>query len=177
VLLVLLGALLLVGPAPDPPYSASQAEAALGEAVNATRAAHGLAPFRLDDRLADLSRTHSADMIARRYFDHRNPEGQDPRERAEAAGFTCRHDLDANTWSEGVSENLYFIRLASGWSERDGVRTVHWRSLGDVVGAVVTGWMESPPHRRTLLLEPAEAAGVGVAISDEDELLVTLNVC
>jgi uncharacterized protein YkwD len=40
-------------------------------AINATRAAHGLAPVRIDLRLGRVARAHSADMLRRGYFDHR----------------------------------------------------------------------------------------------------------
>jgi uncharacterized protein YkwD len=39
-------------------------------AMNETRAAHGLAPLRLDPRLQRAARAHSSDMIRRQYFAH-----------------------------------------------------------------------------------------------------------
>ena len=50
--------------------------------LNATRAAHRLPPLRLDDDLARAARAHSADMVARRYFDHVSPSGLTPVQRA-----------------------------------------------------------------------------------------------
>jgi uncharacterized protein YkwD len=45
-------------------------EASFLQAVNATRAAHGLRPLRLDVRLRSAARSHSADMLRGNYFAH-----------------------------------------------------------------------------------------------------------
>jgi uncharacterized protein YkwD len=39
-------------------------------AINATRAAHGLATVRVDVRLVRVARAHSTDMLQRNYFSH-----------------------------------------------------------------------------------------------------------
>ena len=39
-------------------------------AMNEARAAHGLAPLRLDARLQRAARAHSSDMVRRNYFAH-----------------------------------------------------------------------------------------------------------
>ena len=157
--------------------SVEDVEEALNERIASLRDRHDRGALRLDDTLSRLARAHSRDMIARRYFDHRNPEGLSPADRAAAEGYTCRRDLPDGSWTEGASENIFFITLANGWSERDGVRTMRWRSLEEIVDTIAETWMESPPHRRTLLLEPAETVGLGAAVSSDDELLVTLMVC
>jgi uncharacterized protein YkwD len=56
--------------------------------VNAVRADAGCAPLVHDEGLARVARAHSADMSDRDFFDHENPDGLDPFERAEAAGLT-----------------------------------------------------------------------------------------
>ena len=56
--------------------------------VNAERADAGCAPLVHDEGLATVARAHSADMRDRGYFDHTNPDGLDPFDRAEAAGQT-----------------------------------------------------------------------------------------
>ena len=45
-------------------------------AVNATRVAHGLQPFRLDGRLGTAARAHSTDMVRRNYFAHGDFHGR-----------------------------------------------------------------------------------------------------
>lgn len=52
-------------------------EARMLELVNTERRAAGLQPVRADPVLVELARAHSRDMLARGYFAHVSPEGQD----------------------------------------------------------------------------------------------------
>lgn len=56
--------------------------------VNVVRAAAGCGPVVHDEGLAQVARAHTADMRDRNFFDHTNPDGLDPFQRAEAAGQT-----------------------------------------------------------------------------------------
>ncbi len=81
---------------PTPPPAAAApaggvppgAEAEVLAAVNAARADSGCEPLAHDEGLATVARAHSADMRDRNFFDHVNPAGLDPFDRAEAAGQT-----------------------------------------------------------------------------------------
>jgi uncharacterized protein YkwD len=55
--------------------------------VNVQRAAAGCGALTADPALADVARAHSADMRDRGFFDHVNPDGLDPFERAARAGL------------------------------------------------------------------------------------------
>jgi uncharacterized protein YkwD len=73
----------------------SSAGAALLEAqvlalLNTEREAVGCGSLVADGRLAAVARAHSADMRARGFFDHVDPDGVGPFDRAEAAGLTAR---------------------------------------------------------------------------------------
>ncbi|HEX2072496.1 MAG TPA: CAP domain-containing protein [Geodermatophilus sp.] len=56
--------------------------------VNEVRAAAGCEPLVADEGLAAVARAHSADMRDRDFFDHTNPDGLSPFDRAENAGIT-----------------------------------------------------------------------------------------
>ncbi len=56
-------------------------EARMLELVNTERRAAGLEPLRPDPELAQVARAHSRDMLARGYFSHYSPEGDDLRDR------------------------------------------------------------------------------------------------
>ena len=92
-------------PAPAPAASAStigglqESEAQMFALVNQARLANGLAPFTLDAALADVARRHSADMVARGYFGHINPDGLDPFERMAAAGITYTSAAENIGWA------------------------------------------------------------------------------
>lgn len=79
--------------AAEPPSDASQEvkrNYLLG-LVNRVRAAQvnkTLSPLVIDPRLNEIAQKHSEDMFKRQFFDHVNPEGQAPQDRANAAGFT-----------------------------------------------------------------------------------------
>jgi uncharacterized protein YkwD len=75
--------------APRPPANTS-AEGQVLALVNAERASHGCRALVADAGLAAVARAHSADMRDRGYFDHTNRAGQDPFDRAEAAGLSAR---------------------------------------------------------------------------------------
>ncbi|MFI7321766.1 CAP domain-containing protein [Streptomyces venezuelae] len=65
----------------------STAEAAVLTLVNQERAKAGCRPVRADDRLAALAGDFSADMAERDFFDHTDPDGATPWDRAEKAGI------------------------------------------------------------------------------------------
>ena len=54
--------------------------------VNEERAKVGCSPVRADTALAGLAGNYSADMAARGFFDHTDPNGLTPWNRAERAG-------------------------------------------------------------------------------------------
>jgi uncharacterized protein YkwD len=67
--------------------TAGKVERSLLCLTNVHRLRNGLDPLRRDTRLSRAARAHSADMVARGYFDHTTPEGRDPSDRARAAGY------------------------------------------------------------------------------------------
>jgi uncharacterized protein YkwD len=83
-------------PAPAPAPVAAAVPANLGAEdqvlalVNAERAAAGCAALADDAGLAAVARAHSADMRDRGFFDHTNPDGLSPFDRAERAGLSAR---------------------------------------------------------------------------------------
>jgi uncharacterized protein YkwD len=58
--------------------------------VNSERAAAGCGAVSGDAALAGVARAHSADMRDRGFFDHTNPDGLDPFDRAARAGLSAR---------------------------------------------------------------------------------------
>jgi uncharacterized protein YkwD len=86
--------------APAPTAGAlEQSEAQMFALINQARAANGLAPFTLDPALVEVARRHSADMVARGFFAHINPDGLDPFERMAAAGITYSSAAENIGWA------------------------------------------------------------------------------
>lgn len=67
----------------------SAAEAEVLKLVNAERAKVGCTPVTADNSLADLARTFSDDMATRDFFDHTDPSGLSPWDRAAKVGITA----------------------------------------------------------------------------------------
>ncbi|MGW8633647.1 CAP domain-containing protein [Streptomyces sp. NPDC055793] len=101
--------------------------------TNRERAGAGLRPLAVDAALTRAAQAHSADMVARDFYAHTDPDGGKPWDRAAAAGAARRT----------VGENI-----ACGQ-----------RSAADVV----EGWMNSPGHRANILKADFTHIGVGLA--------------
>ncbi|MFI6349826.1 CAP domain-containing protein [Streptomyces sp. NPDC050560] len=76
-----------------PTVTQSQSAAAAAAAqvlglVNQERGKAGCSPVTADSGLADLATAFSRDMAARGFFDHTDPDGDDPWDRAKAAGIS-----------------------------------------------------------------------------------------
>jgi len=109
-----------------------QVERSLFCLTNLHRVRSGVSPVSIDTRLMTAARSHSVDMIARLFYDHLNPEGLDPTERARAAGypFGTGESIAANL--EGTAESLF------------------------------DQWLNSPPHNQNMLTPHYRAAGMGI---------------
>jgi uncharacterized protein YkwD len=100
--------------------------------VNEERANEGLSPLEWCPSLARSALNHSRDMAARQYFEHDSPDGEEVADRAESEGYDYSF----------VGENI----------------AVGQRSVAEVMDA----WMDSPGHRRNILLAEYEHFGLGL---------------
>jgi uncharacterized protein YkwD len=104
--------------------------------VNVQRAQAGLAALTHDRKLARAARRFSRAMVAQRFFAHESPAGSTLDERAQAAGFSGSTLGETIGWGSG--------HLATP-------------------AAIVSGWMNSPPHRAIILDGCFRHIGLGVA--------------
>lgn len=88
-------------------------------------------PLQMEESLRCAARKHSQDMVVRDFFDHDNPDGQGPRPRLDAAGYS------GGNWGENI---------AGGYS-------------GPV--SVMEGWMESSGHCRNIMNGDFTLIGIG----------------
>ncbi|MFB7514261.1 CAP domain-containing protein [Streptomyces sp. NPDC056144] len=95
---------------------ADAAEAEVLRLVNVERAKVGCSPVSADARLAGLARAFSADMEARNFFDHTDPDGATPWNRAEQAGI-------ANLAGENIARGqVDAAAVMTSWMNSDGHR-------------------------------------------------------
>ncbi|WP_371525931.1 sigma-70 family RNA polymerase sigma factor [Streptomyces sp. NBC_01283] len=99
--------------------------------VNAERAKSGCGPLTLNSKLGNAAQGHSDDMAERDFFDHTNPDGEDPGDRVTAAGYK---------WT------TYGENIAAGQRSPS---------------AVMDSWMNSSGHRANILNCSFKEIGVG----------------
>ncbi|MGR8008019.1 CAP domain-containing protein [Streptomyces hypolithicus] len=92
------------------------AEAAVLSLVNQERSKAGCSPVRADNDLAALAGNFSEDMAARDFFDHTDPDGAAPWDRAERAGIT---GLAAENIARGQSDAQ---SVMDSWMNSEGHR-------------------------------------------------------
>jgi uncharacterized protein YkwD len=125
----------MLGLAVSPAVAAAQlshSERTTIRLINGIRAQHGLASVRHSSALSRAAGSHSRDMIERGFFDHTSSDG---------TPFASRVRRYVN--ARMVGEVLAYIGRRRGGAH-----------------AVVRMWMESPPHRATLLTPRFRRIGI-----------------
>ncbi|MFG2500646.1 sigma-70 family RNA polymerase sigma factor [Streptomyces sp. NPDC048441] len=126
-------------PAPKPTRPSSPPQAPAGTSygqevtrlVNVERAKSGCGALTQNSKLGKAAQGHSDDMAERDFFDHTNPDGDDPGDRVTAAGYR---------WS------TYGENIAAGQG---------------TPAAVMDSWMKSPGHRANILNCSFKEIGIG----------------
>ncbi|MEU8888870.1 CAP domain-containing protein [Streptomyces sp. NPDC048442] len=99
-----------------PPASANGAAAAVLSLVNQERAKAGCSPVRPDTGLATLAANFSRDMAARDFFEHTDPDGATPWDRAAKAGIK---DLGGENIARGQADAQ---AVMDAWMKSEGHR-------------------------------------------------------
>lgn len=109
--------------------------------VNRERAARRIAILRVSPSLARAAARYSTSMVQLQYFAHRSPAGDDVRQRAARTGY-LRHGR-ATLLGETLAWGMDAMATPTG---------------------LVTAFMRSPGHRRTMLSRRYRDIGVGIAL-------------
>jgi uncharacterized protein YkwD len=117
--------------------SEAQMESSITCLINDERSSNGLPPVAPNGDLRQAALSHSNEMISQSYFEHTSPAGVTFMDRIEAAGYM----RGARTWT--VGENLVWGTGPLSTPQ-----------------ALVTAWMNSPPHRENLLRPTFRELGV-----------------
>lgn len=146
------------------------------ELINVAREDHGLPELGWDSKLANVAEMHSTDMAEREFFDHVNPDGEDPSARADRSGYEC-FKVQGAYFTFGIGENIM-----QGWLYGSvsyvGLATIYnWSSLEEIAQLTVDGWMDSEGHRENILRESYDKEGIGIASTSDYKLYVTENFC
>lgn len=128
------------------PPAADESRAAVIAAINAIRTGLGLSPVTANPRLQAAAQGHACDSAARGRMDHRSSDGRQMQDRVDAQGYD---------WRE-LAENI----------------ALGQRSPTEVV----RGWLQSPPHRKNMMMRRAEEAGIGIAVQPDGKIHWVLNI-
>lgn len=145
------------------------------ELINKERRRHGLASIRWDGALEKIARKHSEDMAKRNYFSHVSPEGHDFSYRYIKNQYACAITIKNRTYKG--AENLFQNNLYSSVRIVSGTKSYDWNSLDEIAESTVDGWMNSPGHRKNILMPFWIREGIGIAISPDDKVYITENFC
>ena len=117
------------------------AEIAMVNAINADRQAVGLVGVRVDTRLMAIAGARSADMVAKNYFSHTQPDGR----------------------------NLFDILNAQRITWYNAGEIIAWNNypMDSTVSAGNRQWMGSPSHKAIILSKDLNYIGVGLALDPD----------
>ncbi len=113
-------------------------EARMVALLNQDRAAIGLVPVRADGRLMAIARARSADMVAKHYFGHTQPDGRN------VFTILTAQKITWYTAGEIIAENNYPIDLSASTANRQ--------------------WMGSAGHKAIIVSTNLNYVGVGLAV-------------
>ena len=131
------------------------AELEVHRLINLEREKYGLETLEYDEELASVAKLHSIDMADDEYFSHETPEGLDPTDRASKADYVCQYRI-GNLIYSGIGENIHMVKGSS----------VSFMSTPESIAELaVSGWMDSPGHKKNILTSNFSKEGIGVLIS------------
>ncbi|NOR59476.1 MAG: hypothetical protein GQ469_02420, partial [Methanosarcinales archaeon] len=130
--------------------------------TNDQRKKRGLNELIWDDKLADIAREHSLDMVTNDFLDHINLMGENPTDRATRHKYPIKKYLGGRTYSIGIAENIG--SMPTGNVEGIGYIYSDVDSIGK---ALVDSWMASSGHRENILNPEYDVIGVGVAFDGQ----------
>ena len=175
-----------------PSLNIVQLEQKIHNLTNIERQKRNLSQLSYDTHIQDISRLHSEDMSVRNYFEHTNPDGQGPFDRAASANFyfekqTSDPNFMRNRFGKLLSlkpyssqyaygENLYQTNLAKSIVTINNIPTDYdWQNEDQVAKDIVDGWMKSKDHYENIVKPEWQREGIGVYIANDDKVFATQN--
>lgn len=146
-------------------YPQGSLENMILQKINQERANRGIPPLLENIKLDTAARRHCEDMAIRNFFDHTNPDGDGPNERAAAAGYPLTRPAPGGGFYYGVGENIveYPVIGSAGviWFIPFVIPRVAWYDNNAMADALVQSWMDSPGHRANILDPGYREIGIG----------------
>jgi uncharacterized protein YkwD len=160
---------------PQPKISAAGLEKQIHDLINRERKKQKLSQLEWDDALASIGRKHSKDMELRSYFDHSSPEGHDFSYRYRREGYQCSIRVDNAIYAG--AENIALNNRYASVTTVNGKAFYEWNSQDMIAETTVQGWMNSPGHRKNILMRHWRREGIGIAFGPDGKIAITQNFC
>jgi uncharacterized protein YkwD len=160
---------------PQPTISSTGLEKQIHTLINRERQKYRLPQLEWDDALADIGRKHSKDMALRNYFDHYSPEGHDFSYRYQQEGYQCAVRVGNTIY--GGAENISMNNRYASVTMMNGKAFYEWNSQDRIAETTVEGWMNSPGHRKNILMPHWRREGIGVVFGPDGKIAITQNFC
>lgn len=122
--------------------------------LNQSRKEHNLPPLTLEAKLTQAAQGHAGDMLQRNYFAHASPEGKTAGDRYRQVG--------GSRWRVTAENIAKFTHKPAP------VTDVFLKLLQD-------SWMNSPGHRKNILLQGITEFGFGLAVDAGGNLYAVQN--
>ncbi|MRR07092.1 MAG: CAP domain-containing protein [Deltaproteobacteria bacterium] len=132
---------------PEKSAEATETEAYLHDSINRIRKEHRLPALKASPALRQIARSHSRFMASTGYLGHGENGGRDFRSRIEKAKVKGWRTLGENV-----------------------ARSMGYRNNADVL---ISGWMQSKPHRKNILSADFNLTGIGTAEAADGTLYAT----
>lgn len=148
------------------------------ELLNTERQQRGLQPLSERGVLVEMGNQQAADMAEHDYIGHVDSEDRTIEDRYRARGLLpeCKLDTTDNRFylgAENAASGHIYKDVIRWWDEK----VVNIDSEERLAEYLVNIWMNSTPHRKVMLLDSADEAGLGLAITDSNKIYGALEFC
>ena len=144
-------------------FSLNRIEKEVYDLVNEIRKEHGVGILGWNPDLAYVARKHSQDMAENDFFDHVNLKGEKAVDRLKNEGIYY-YNATAENIAYGSAIKSYLIDQFGNKID------IKYRTEDELALDAVRGWMNSTPHRESILNPEYTETGVGVVLDPDDNL-------
>ncbi|WP_319578682.1 CAP domain-containing protein [uncultured Methanospirillum sp.] len=138
--------------------------------TNEERAKRNLSELTRDSALDVVAQDQSQDMADRQFFDHVNPSGENPIDRATRHGYNQTRYLPSGQKFYGISENIVKIPIGDVYQ----FGKINPDDPDQVAKVAIESFMNSISHKTTLLLPEFRVIGLGTSF-DGSSYYITQN--
>lgn len=165
------------GPNVEEGYNRTLVERHFIERYNDERSSRGLQTVTKSPVLSEMGKKHSEDMAKHDYIGHTDSAGRNIKDRYEGRGLLpeCHLDIKGSNRYYPGAENAAGAYVERRFTSTGG--SYYVADEQELAEALFSIWMNSPPHRRAMLVHSADEAGLGVTITESGKVYAALELC